>query len=232
MGISNDLVPRYARKDLDDVATEFLAEFCPEALVNPMPVPIRDIAKNQLGLRILERHITEDLSVLGMTCFQNGIAEIYDRENEEYREIKVRSGTIIVDPDTLRQRNIGCMNNTIAHETFHWWKHRDYHILQKTLDKRVAKRYTCPAHELEASEDGNWTDEMWMEWQANNVAPRILMPVQAFMNKTEEYLAEARQHAKATNSILNLTPVIERLADFFVVSKQSVEIRLTETGYL
>jgi hypothetical protein len=112
--ITNDLVPRYAKTDFDDVATEFLAQYYPKALENPMPVPIRDVVMKKMGLRIREWHLTEDLSVYGQMCFTSGLVEIYLPETEEYREIKVRWGTMIIDPDTLNQRNIGCQNNTIA----------------------------------------------------------------------------------------------------------------------
>jgi len=231
MQITNDLVPRYAKTDFDSVAAEFLAEYYPEALEITMPVPIRAIAKKKLGLRVIERHLTEDLSILGQMCFQNGVAEIYDPTSDEYREIKVRWGTMIIDPDTLRQRNIGCMNNTIAHETVHWWKHRDYHLLQATLDKRLAKVYKCPTVELDESVQDGWTDEMWMEWQAGGIAPRILMPVQTFGNKVEEYLLESNNTMNFTTAITQMRWVVGQLAEFYVVSKQSVEIRLSELGY-
>ena len=138
MIIKNDLIPRYSKADFDPTATEFLSEYFPEALEFPMCVPIRTIAQKRFGLRILERHLTEDLSAYGQMCFTNGLAEIYDPKNDEYKEIKVRWGTMIIDPDTLVKRNIGCLNNTIAHETVHWWKHRDYHILHAVLDKRAS----------------------------------------------------------------------------------------------
>ena len=47
------LVPVIPKKKFDDVATEFLTKYCPEALEKPMPVPIIDIAKKKMGLRIV-----------------------------------------------------------------------------------------------------------------------------------------------------------------------------------
>lgn len=65
MQITNDLVPHYAKADFDSVATEFLTQYYPEALDGPIPVPIRVIAKKKLGLRIIERHLSEDLRTYG-----------------------------------------------------------------------------------------------------------------------------------------------------------------------
>jgi hypothetical protein len=231
--ITNDLVPRYSKSSFGAVATEFLTNFYPKALESPMPVPIRHVITKKMGLRILEHHLSEDLSVYGQMCFTNGIAEIYDSENEEYKEIKVRWGTMIIDPDTLNQRNIGCQNNTIAHEGFHWWKHRDYHILQSVLDKRSSKVYKCPTVKPDESKQNEWTDEMWMEWQGINVAPRILMPVQTFGTMVEQFEAESKTKL---NQVQRLIPprkwIIEKLANFYVVSKESASIRLDELGLL
>jgi hypothetical protein len=233
MKITNDLVPRYAKSDFDEVATKFLTQYCPESLARPMPVPIRDIARKKLGLRIIERHLTEDLSAYGQMCFTSGVTEIYDPENEEYKEIKVRYGTMIIDPDTLDKRNIGCMNNTITHETVHWWEHRDFHILQAVLDKRASKVYKCPTTEPDESEQEVWTDEMWMEWQATGIAPRILMPMQTYGDKFKEYLFESKNNPFIVRrAIPQMKWVVGQLADFYVVSKQSAEKRLRELGYV
>ncbi len=231
--ITNDLVPHYTKTDFEAVATEFLSEYYPKALESPMPVPIRDVVTKKMGLRICEWHLTEDLSIYGQMCFTSGLVEIYLPETEEYKEIKVRWGTMIIDPDTLNQRNIGCQNNTIAHESFHWWKHRDYHILQSVIDKRAAKVYKCPTTILDNTKQGEWTDEMWMEWQAINVAPRILMPVQTFCTLVEQFESESKVNPYVKRQLIPARKwIIEKLADFYVVSKESVGIRLDELGLI
>ena len=35
-------------------------------------------------------------------------------------------------------------------------------------------------------ESEEWTDEQRMEWQANNLAPRILMPIETFKIKVDQ----------------------------------------------
>ena len=42
------LLPYIPPADYDKVATEFLEEYYPEALYNPQPVPILDIARNKI----------------------------------------------------------------------------------------------------------------------------------------------------------------------------------------
>lgn len=231
--IKNDLVPRISKAQFDDEATAFLSKYCPEALETPMAVPIKEIAKRKMGLTIIERRLTENFSILGQMCFTSGIAEIYDRDEDEYREIKVRAGTMIIDPDTLLKRNLGCMNNTVAHESVHWFKHRNYHILQSVIDRNCAVAFRCPATPRSEVYEEEWTDEEWMEWQATGIAPRILMPKQTVGIVFERLIQESKTNPFIAAKLLPPTRwVIEQMADFYEVSKQSVEIRLKELGHL
>jgi len=224
--------PRISKAEFDDEARAFLEKYYPEALQTPMSVPILTIARKKMGLRIVERHLSEDLSILGQMCFTNGLAEIYDKENDEYREVKVRYGTMIIDPDTIKVRNEGCKNNTVAHECFHWHKHRDYHIAVSVQDNaRGIKRY-CYSDEKPESTQSDWTDEDWMEWQAAGIAPRILMPLDTFVIMAERFLSEYADNPAISMKWYSLHGwVVNSMASFFKVSKQSAEIRLTETGY-
>jgi hypothetical protein len=230
MAIINNLVPRYSKKDFETVATEFLQIYCPEALETVTEVPIRKIATEKLGLHIIECHLTEDFSVYAEMCFTSGKAEIYDPENEEYREISVHWGTMIIDPDTLAKRNIGCLNNTIAHECYHWWKHRDYHILQSVIDKQMANTHKNLDFELDEKQQGKWTDEDWMEWQARNVAPRILMPIHTFTQRFNQLLRMASNIYSDFYDIRDY--LVDKLSYDFIVSKQSASIRISELGLL
>jgi Zn-dependent peptidase ImmA (M78 family) len=74
-----------------------------------------------------------------------------------------------------------------------------------------------------------WSDDMWMEWQAVNVAPRILMPVQSLGDKFQGLLVESKSNSLVRNGVVSQMKWIKsRLAEFYEVSKQSVEIRLKE----
>lgn len=98
-----------------------------------MPVPIENIARDQLHLTILEAHFSEDPSILVQTCFTDGLTEIYDPGNDECREIPVKAGTVLIDPDTFLKRNFGTKRNTIAHKCVHWVYHRKYYVAANRL---------------------------------------------------------------------------------------------------
>jgi len=223
--------PHICREEFDKEALKFLAKYHPEALKRPMAVPILYIARHRMGLRVVEKRLSEDFSVLGQMCFTSGLTEIYDKEDNSYKMVKARYGTMIIDPDTIAKRNEGCKNNTIAHEAFHWHKHRDYHIAISVVDPQKAARIHCGFEAYDESGKTNWSDEDWMEWQARGIAPRILMPPEQFDEMANQFIEEHSNKAGIRGSWYQHRAVVKSLADFFQVSKQSVEIRLIERGY-
>ena len=231
--ILNNYVPHISKAAFDDEATAFLTAYCPEALREPMAVPIMDIATKKLGLTVIERRLTEDFSILGQMCFTGGIAEIYDQENEEYQEIKVKPGTMILDPDTSVKRNMGSQRNTIAHECVHWTKHRNYHIIASAAERKSIVASRCPTDMKDENSKGKWADEDWMEWQANGIAPRILMPKKTVSLAFARLSLESRGNLFIAADLMKPTRwIVEQLASLYQVSKQSAEIRLGELGHL
>ena len=228
---SKSIVPIIYRKDLDKEATAFLEKYYPEALEEPLRVPIEDIAKEKLGLKVIQGYrITDDFTIFGQICFSPGTVKIYDLFKTSEKEQEVPRGTILIDAYTYWQRNSGCVNNTIAHEVYHWHRHRLYAAIKHILrdEKFIACR--CPAEMSYPDEKEEWTDEQRMEWQANNLAPRILMPIQTFKIKVDE-LYKQYDYENTPLKLAVLTCIADDLASFYGVSRQSALIRMTETGY-
>jgi pentatricopeptide repeat protein len=72
-------------------------------------------------------------------------------------------------------RNTGTANNTIIHGCVHWDRHRKAFELLSLLEG-TAKHISCEI--VEGEYNGIAPSESalkWMEWQANQLAPRILM---------------------------------------------------------
>lgn len=70
----------------------------------------------------------------------------------------------------------------------------------------------------------------WMEWQANALAPRILMPAKMLVLKFEQIKGEVTSSGE-TNLAVIYERTINKLATFFGVTITSVKIRLLELGY-
>ena len=228
--VSKNIVPILYKSDLDKEAEVFLARYYPEALERPTPVPIDTIAE-QMGLEVIQGHrITDDFSIFGQICFSAGTADVYDIFKCNKSTIEVKRGTILIDAYTYWERNLGCVNNTIAHEAFHWYKHRMYASIKHILrgEKVIACR--CPSNITYPEQDAEWSDEQIMEWQANSMAPRILMPISTFRQKVQE-LYKQYDYKNTPLKLAVLTCVADELASFYGVSRQSALIRMMETGF-
>ncbi|MDR1538127.1 MAG: hypothetical protein LBU32_09065 [Clostridiales bacterium] len=175
--------------------------------------------------------LTDDFSLFGQICFSKGKVQVYDIFGNNYTEVDVDRGTIIIDAYTYWERNLGCVNNTIAHEAFHWHRHRLFAAIRSLLrgEKLIACR--CPINTPNDEKNAVWTDERSMEWQADKISPRILMPIETFKVKIEELYEKYSHSAHSALRTEILECVIDELAAFYNVSKQSAKIRMIDLGY-
>lgn len=193
-----------------------------------MSVPIEDIVKNKMELDlIMDRHLTKDFSVLGQIYFSNAEVEVY-KEDGDIEKLDVKRGTIFIDPKTLSERNRGCLNFTIAHEAYHWYGQRVFAAIKSIVHKEKVIAHRCPRESSNQDfKKGKITDENSMEWVANNMAPRILMPTQTVKPLIERLMQEFNYHDNDdyTKAII-LDMIAENIAEIYEVSKQAAKIRI------
>ena len=226
--MSDSLVPIIHKEQLESVATDFLCRHYPEALKTPMAIEPQVLAE-KMGLTVEMREITKDFSVFGQLYFHDCDAEFYDKDSDKMVQTHVDARTIFVDPKAFFLRNLGSVNNTIVHECVHWYKHRKYHELVKTYNSD-ALLISCRVNETTKYKK-QWTPEDWMEWHANGIAPRILMPKSMTIKKIEE-LIKKNELLFGTHDRLNIMEnVVYELADFFQVSRIAAKIRMLDLGY-
>lgn len=226
--LSEYLVPIIYKEQLDNVAETFLKKYYPEALIEPIPVPAREVAK-RMGLEVQEVHITKNCSVFGQVCFSDCEIQYYDEDASEYKPLAAKRGTILVDPNVFFMRNVGSFNNTIIHECVHWDLHKKFFELEKLFNKE-AQSIRCQVQEGIRPEK-NRTPLDWMEWQANALAPRILMPLKQARQKIEELIEKNKRVLQTDNMADIMESVVFELSDFFEVSKQAAKIRMIDLGY-
>ena len=226
---TGDLVPVISRDDFEKEATKFLEKYYPLALEKPICVPIREIAK-KMELSIVENEsLSSDLNVFGLIAFENGSVK------DKNKNIVIRNakrGTIYIDPKVYYERSLGTVNFTLAHECYHWFRHQPYHALMKMLG---VKDELGNIIQCSIVTNGNNTDKWkpidWMEWQANGVAPYILMPEKTAKIKIQQLIEKHQINLNSCegNKIENL---ISELADFYGLSKQAAKMRMLEMGYV
>lgn len=211
-------------EDFEAEAEAFLRKYCKEVLDSPQATPIREIALKQMSLDIVDTEsLSPDDSIQGAIAFTAGIIEVYDWSSEEYIGYEVTQPTVFLDSDIL---NPGRANNTLAHECYHWYKHRAYFRYQNTHNLGSEFAFRClTAGQRDRNEQ--WSDIEKMEWQARTIAPKILMPRCTVRMLLSERFGDDSRNVQFSA----LKAVVEEIAKMYKVSRQSAAIRLSELGY-
>ena len=224
--LSKDWVPYIRKKDFDDIAEKFLRKYYPQALTQPTPVPVETIV-SEMGLSIHQEKLTIDNSVFGKMVFKDTDVEVI--EDEKLVSKHFNKGSILVDKDVVFKRNVGSYNNTVIHECVHWELHKVFHEVKMVLDKDHSQVSSWTEENL--ADSSMWTSLDWMEWQANGIAPLILMPkVQTRIKIRELFQTLTLVNPDISRSEL-VQEVVDNLATFFEVSRQAAKIRMIDLGF-
>ncbi|HGD5801414.1 TPA: XRE family transcriptional regulator [Streptococcus agalactiae] len=224
--LSKDWVPYIRKKDFDAIAEKFLRKYYPQALTQPTPVPVETIV-SEMGLSIHQEKLTIDNSVFGKMVFKDTDVEVI--EDEQLVSEHFNKGSILVDKDVVFKRNVGSYNNTVIHECVYWELHKVFHEVKMVLDKDHSQVSSWTEENL--ADSSMWTSLDWMEWQANGIAPRILMPkVQTRIKIRELFQTLTLVNPDISRSEL-VQEVVDNLATFFEVSRQAAKIRMIDLGF-
>lgn len=195
-----------------------------------MPLPIKEIVE-QMGLTVY--HAPLPGGIFGRTYFNDTNVKVYgNKACTEIVEKSISSGTVLVNPDVFFMRNIGSVNNTVIHECVHWDKHYKFFELQKLLNPDI-QAISCAVVEEYKKKPNQLEDELsWMEWQANALTPKILIPAKTGKSKLSEILNRLRSsfHGHLRNGYI-MELAISEFADFFKVSTTAAKIRAVELGF-
>ena len=225
--LSQYLIPYVYSKDLDAHAEKFLKKYCPKALETPMPLPIKEVLE---AMCLTVHHAPLPDGVFGRTYFNNATVDIYDRDRNVV-SADIEEGTILVDPDVFFMRNIGSVNNTIIHECVHWDKHYKFFELQKLVNPELTSISCAVVEEYKKGAGGLSEELAWMEWQANAIAPKILIPAKTGRAKLSELLYTLSRAFPSDSKASIMQLAISEFADFFKVSTMAAKIRAIELGF-
>ena len=224
---NESLTPCISDKDTEHIAEKFLQTYYPETLQDITPVNV-DTVVNRMGLTYEKRHLSSDLSIFGQIFFAPSETETYPDDSVTPIIEKFQKGTILIDDRVFFLRNYGSVRHTIIHECIHWYLHRKKFLLAQCL-KEAGSGYKCRiTGEQQVKEKSN---EAWfLEWQANKIASKVLVPQIPLKMKFNEYLRAERELRPGTANVYLLGAIMKRLSDFFGVSLQVIKIRLEECG--
>ena len=223
------LVPYLYSEDADTVAENFLNKHCKRALKTAMPLPVEEIVRD-LGMQLFFAPL--DDNIFGKTYFETSTVTVYsDTAFLKTEEKTIAPGTMLVNPNTFFMYNIGTMNNTIIHECVHWERHKMFFELMRLLSHECHS-ISCKIVEIYGKDKTKSTPLDWIEWQANTLAPKILMPASTTKKFIQDRLYNLRQYMPAnTREAEVMAQAIQDTADFFQVSRIAAKLRAIELGF-
>ena len=222
--LSDDLVPLIKKTQLDDIANAFLKKYQPDTLNEPKAINPFSIAE-KMGLTIEQHKLSNDCSIFGSILFEECSLNIWDNNKEQIKEFK--QGTILVDPSVFYLRNLGSFNNTIIHECIHWELHKKAFEFEKIYNKDLNKIACFVDGKMQTSN----AKESYIEWQANEITPRVQAPREMLIKKFREYSNKYDSISSSSLILDSIENIIDDLSSFFNISRQSAKIRLIECGY-
>ena len=212
--LSDKLVPFIWKDDLDKVAEVILKKYAPNALLTPTRVE-PDYIVQQMGLQLKYASITEDTSIFGQIYFQDNLKK------------GISAGTVVIDEKLPQIRNLGVVRNTILHECVHWELHRYALELARTKEKSLSVLSTT-----DDVKEENTSDMIdWMEWHAESITPKILMPKEMFIQEAIARHKRLLELSQTQDELEFVGKWIDELAQFFGVSRLSAKVRLAECGF-
>lgn len=226
--LSQDLVPYLYEDAVEKNAEDFLKRHYPKALLQPMPLPVFEVAKS-MGMTVHYAPLED--SVFGRTYFGSEKVTVYtDNTLKSKAEIVTKPGTMLINPNVYFMRNVGTANNTIIHECVHWDRHRKAFELQRLLTGNC-NHISCEIVDTYEGIPDDAPALKWMEWQANQLAPRILMPAKM----TEKIYSSALRDIHTSKPLTRFAEVMEEAvgytAQYFGVSFIAAKLRLMDLGY-
>lgn len=215
---TKNFIPYISEDMLDSVADRFIAKYYPEALNKPIELNVDKLADN-IGLNIIHTDLPD--RVFGQMLFTD--------KADAKTGVVYKRGTILVDDSKSSFNAVMDARCTVVHESLHWLLHEKFFRLLHLLNNSLSGIECCSVEDDMAAPRAYPDEFKWMEWQANALTPRILMPAKMAMKVADDYIEQFGYYGSISpNTAKSLIGVLSRT---FNVSKTMAKIRLLQLGY-
>ena len=214
-----------SRNDLEQIATRIFNDYKNLPRFTGKQVDHVDpeiLACGLCGLYIDHFHLSRDGLTLGMTAFKEIGVEVYDDSGQPcFYYLDGR--TLLVEKDLKDDPlQYGRYHFTVAHETAHQIL-ADLYPTDRVIQNRIiCYRGQSPQYPIQD----------WDEWQANNLAASLLLPIEVVLKAL--YRFDLENGIEILNRIYRPKEYecFCKMAEFLGVSKQAMAIRLKRLGLL
>ncbi len=223
-----NLAPVLSLNEINEIAECFVLDFCPDAATNPQPLNIDLFLEAYLGLSIDYHYLSNCGLYLGMTVFKDtDRVVIYLPENDKADYISIPSKTVIIDSSLTETNQINRYRYTGGHEAGHWIFHKDhYDYISTKRNIEDADTHFIQCKELRkadmSTDTKTWSDQKWMEWQADKYSSCWFMPESAVKIVFNKKLSWKNEEPE----------LLRIIANTFQVSELAACYRLLDLGYI
>ena len=219
--LGDDLVPIINKSNVDGISERILTYLSKSLLIPTEPVDGKYIAE-MLGLKVVYMPFDPSDSIFAELLFEDSTIDVY--RNGAYIPMFFTAKTVLINKSRHAYGTSRADNNTLVHECIHWLIHRYAYKLAKQFDND-ADSIACRSNR--SALHTSWSPVDRMEWQANSISPRILLPESKVRSTVQESMR--RLQVSRAGSIYGR--VVFALSSYYHVSEQLARIRLEELGY-
>lgn len=215
-----------SRNDIEAIGTQVFNAYKQLPRHAGLPVTHVDpavLAAELCGYHIDHAHLSQDRMTLGMTSFNQVEVEVYSDSGQACLYY-LDGSTILMEKDLKdNASSYGRYNFTLLHETAHQILARLFPNSTRAVQNRiVCYRGRSPQYPIQD----------WGEWQADNLASALLLPVEVVMSALLRF--DLEHGIEILNKIYRPKEYVRfcEMAEFLGASKQALAIRLKRLGLL
>ena len=227
--LNYNLLPKDKTFPMQEDADELLKQYYTQEEINSFTnVPVRDLV-DRMGLKIEERYrlTPSELTQQGTCCMSDETVTLYDADTGEPVKVKLKAGTILIDVRNIRANKHKQVNFTIAHELYHWLRHRYYVYLRREVTGDVSYHLVCKFGNSFVWKD----DDERAEVQANKFAGSLLLCHRNLLIKLQNEVMNSGYYTTSDDRQKLIDKVLNKLSDYYQVSTMTLAIRYEATGH-
>ena len=212
----------YTEEQLEKRAETILSKYKKGLYLEKIkPINVDEFAEFFVGASIDFANLSDDKKTLGLTCFYDGVIEVWNEDRTEKIKIRSNANTIFLDTDTdlisIKERT----RFTIMHECSHILLHkRFYFVGANQRNKKIAYK---PFYHESCHKKPFRTEIDIHEWQANRLAAALLVPRRTLFNYLEQELKIEKPY-----KIYLSDQLINNLSSMYDVSIEMMKRRLRD----
>lgn len=164
---------------IKSVAEKLLTDFCPAALETPQPIDMDRLITDYFGFELLYEWLTHNLSVMGMTNFDDVVMPLFDPETKRAHKSEIKKNTVIIDTRMTEGTNKVRYSYTAAHECGHIiFDNLEVRAMRegsRQLMMECAEEFDPVAYHTALPKDKK-DDARWIEHYCDHFASCLILP--------------------------------------------------------